>query len=374
MHAERSAGAPIAADRDAAPAPIALARRHAALGAIPRVAFTDLPTPVAALPLAGAPEGALFVKRDDLTSRVYGGNKPRKLEFVLAAARARRARRLVTTGGIGTHHGLATAIFGRRLDMATTIVVVPQPVTPHVREQVRLLRAFGAELLPARGLPAAAAQVIRAFAVATLRGERPFWVPTGGSSALGDIGYVSAAFELAEQIEAGDLPEPAEIYVPLGSGGTLSGLVLGARLAGLRARIVGVLVTDILPPSAARLARLANATLAVLRRRDPSLPAAPITAAEFTIERSQLGAGYGAPTPAAERATALARDAGLTLETTYTAKSLAAVIERLRRGAASGPILFWNTYSSAHPLAAAPAAAPAPLPHAIERWLAEGAT
>jgi len=355
----------------AEPAPsgrsFAFVRRHPALAAIPRVALTELPTPVRPLTLPGVGPGALFVKCDDRTSAVYGGNKPRKLEYVLAAARARGARRLVTTGGIGTHHGLATARFGRLLDMRTTIVVVPQPPTPHVRAQLRALLAAGAELRPARGVVAAAGQVIRAFARATARGERPFWVSTGGSSPIGTVGFVSAAFELAEQIAAGELPAPAEIHLPLGSGGTLAGLVLGARLAGLRARVVGVLVTDILPPGPRRLARLANATLALLRRHDPSLPDVRVAPSDFAIERAQLGTGYGAPTASGEAALALARGAGLALEATYTAKCLAAVLERIRSGATAGPILFWNTYSSA-PLPAS-AGSEAALPRAIQRWI-----
>lgn len=364
-NAERSASA----ERAAA---LALLRRHPALASLPRVALTALPTPVEPLALAGVAAGALWVKRDDRSSPVYGGNKPRKLEFTLAAARAHGSRRLVTTGGIGTHHGLATAIFGRALGMRTTVVVVPQPVTAHVREQLRGLQAFGAELLPAGGIAAAAAQVIRAFARATLRGEKPFWVATGGSSALADVGFVSAAFELAEQIAAGALPEPAEIYVPIGSGGTLAGLALGLRLAGLRARAVGVLVTDILPPTPARLARLANASLALLRRHDPSIAAAPMTAADFEVARAQLGAGYGAATAAGEAASALARDAGLALETTYTAKCLAELLARLADGRARTPALFWNTYNSVDYRAAAPAAPPeSELPAAIRRWLAE---
>jgi len=214
--------------------------------------------------------------------------------------------------------------------------------------------------------------VVRAFAAATLRGERPFWVPTGGSSGLADLGFVSAAFEVAEQVEVGALPEPNEIYVPIGSGGTLAGLVLGAKLARLRARVVGVLVTDILPPGPARLARLARASLAVLRRTDASVPDVAIDASDFEIARAQLGPGYGAATPAAEAATEAARRAGLALETTYTAKCLAEVLARLADGRARPPVLFWNTYNGADFWKAAPGgAAAARMPAQIERWLAE---
>jgi len=177
---------------------------------------------------------------------------------------------------------------------------------------------------------------------------------------------------MTEQIEAGVLPEPAEILLPIGTGGTFAGLVLGAKLAGLRARIVGVLVTDILPPDPARLARLARASLAVLRRHEPSLAKVELTPADFEVVRAQLGPGYGASTPAAEAAVLACRDAGLALETTYTAKCMAEVLARLAGGRARTPVLFWNTYNSVDFWKTAPVLAPAPrLPREIERWLAE---
>jgi D-cysteine desulfhydrase len=354
------------------PRELALVRRFPALRVLPRVELATLPTPVAPLRLVGLPEGALWIKRDDATSALYGGNKPRKLEFTLADAQSRGARRIVTTGGIGTHHGLATALFARTLGIATTVVVVPQPVTAHVREQLLALRAAGAALVPAEGVLGAAIQVVRALAGATLRGERPYLMPTGGSSALGDVGFVSAAFELAEQIRAGLLPEPAEILVPVGSGGTHAGLVLGAKLAGLPARVVGVLVTDILPPSPRRLARLADATLALLRRHEPSLPAVGVAAADFEVTHAQLGAGYGAPTAAGEAARVAAAAAGVVVEATYTEKCLAEAVARIRDGRARGPLLFWNTFDGHDhaALRAAADAAPALAPR-IQRWLAE---
>lgn len=349
----------------------ALLRRHPALHALPRAPFVLAPTPVGPLVLAGVPPGSCFVKRDDRSCSLYGGNKPRKLEFVLGAAAARGTRRLVTSGGIGTHHGLATAILGRSLGMATTVVCVPQPLTAHVREQLEAMLAFGAELLFARSIPAAAAQTVRALVRSALAGERPALVPTGGSSPLGNIGFVSAAFELAEQIESGVLPAPNEIYLPVGSGGSLAGLVLGARLAGLHARIIGVLVTDILPPGARRLAALARATLARLRKLDPTLPAIAIGPADFEITRAQLGAGYGAETEAGRAAAELAGDAGLELEQTYTAKCLAELLARLAEGRADPPLLFWNSYNAVDFWVHAPSRPGLEaLPDSLRAWIA----
>jgi D-cysteine desulfhydrase len=350
----------------------ALFRRYPALRALPRAPFVLAPTPVEPLALAGAPSGSCYVKRDDRSCALYGGNKPRKLEFVLGAAAARGTRRLITNGGIGTHHGLATTILGRTLGMATTVVCVPQPLTTHVREQLEAMLAFEAELRFARGVPGAAAQTARAFARSALAGERPQLIPTGGSSALGDIGFVSAAFELAEQIETGVVPAPNEIYLPIGSGGSLSGLTLGARLAGLRARIIGVLVTDILPPGPRRIVALARATLARLRRLDPTIPVRSIGQDDFEIARAQLGPGYGAETEAGQEAARLANDAGLMLEQTYTAKCMAEVLARLADGRSRPPLLFWNTYNSVDFWKQAPARPGLDgLPASLQAWIAD---
>jgi D-cysteine desulfhydrase len=298
---------------------------------------------------------ALWVKRDDRSSPLYGGNKPRKLEFLLGEAEARRARRVLTTGGIGTHHGLATTIFARECGIATTLVLVDQPVTSEVRESLRLFSCFGAEVVDARTVAGVVRKGARVLARSWLRGERPYLVATGGTSATGNLGFVSAALELAEQVREGALPEPLAVFLPVGSGGSAAGVALGLRLAGLATRVVGVLATDILPPSPARLARLARASLRRLRRADPGLPALRFEAGDFEVPRRQLGAGYGASTPEAEAALAVAEAAGLRLELTYSAKCLAEILARGRRGELPrGPVLFWHTFNGVDVKASAP--------------------
>jgi D-cysteine desulfhydrase len=349
----------------------ALLRRWPALAArLPRVALVDEPTPVAPLARLGNARGVrdLWIKRDDRTSAVYGGNKPRKLEWLLGAARAAQARGVITFGGIGTHHGLATAACARAVGMRTVLVLIPQPVTPHVRHCLLTDHALGAELHLASGVADVVRRGLVLLARARWQGEPLAVIPTGGSSALGTIGYVDAALELAEQVAAGAMPEPDAIFVPLGSGGTVAGLVLGLRLAGLRTRVVGVLVTDILPPSPRRLRALARATA---RRLAPEVTPPPLALDDFAIDRDFVGPAYGAPTEAAEAARALARELeDVALETTYTGKCLAALLAR----AAEPPwrdrtLLFWNTFSSVDP---ADALGPLPdwrtLPAAFHRF------
>ena len=335
---------------------LAMVRRYPAIHrGLRRHPLCVLPTPVAPLERLAAARGLgpLWVKRDDLTCGLYGGNKPRKLEWLLGAAQARGRRVVMTFGGIGTHHGLATAICAHDAGLRTVLVLMPQPVTPAVRHSLLLHHAFGCEMHLAESVGGIVVTATRRLLQGARRGEPPAIIPTGGTSALGAVGYVNAACELADQVRAGLLPEPAAIFVAVGSGGTLAGLQLGLRLAGLRSTVVGVLVTDILPPSPRRLASLARGALRRLRRVAPSMPDVHLGADEIVIERGFLGAGYGAVSDdglAAQRL--LADSEGLAVETTYTAKTVAAMLALAERPPYRGqPLLFWNTYSSVDPAA-----------------------
>lgn len=347
-------------------------------GRLPWVCCTRLPTPVQRLEQFGAAIGArhLWIKRDDGSGPLYGGNKPRKLEFMLGDAIARGKTAVMTFGGIGTNHGLATALYARHYGLRTLLLLVEQPVTEKVRHGLLLYHACGAEMHFAASVPAVAATAVALCARELARGHLPYVIPAGGSAPLGVLGYVNAAFELKEQIDAGAIPVPDHMFVPVGTAGTLAGLVLGCRLAGIKSRVVGVLVTDILPPTPARTARLANRAQAILRRAAPGLPSVRITADEVPIVTGFLGARYGMPTEDARALRdELARLEGIPAETTYTAKCLAAV----RALAAEPPyrdgvLLYWHTYSAVDPAATlAVSSDPRQLPRAFHRFF-EGAT
>lgn len=313
---------------------------------LPRRRFVDEPTPVEPFRLEGLPPGRFFVKRDDRCCRLYGGNKPRKLEFILGHALERGAERVVTTGAFGSHHALATSVLARSAGLKTSLVLVPEPLSDEVACTLALDAAHGAELVYAGSVARAGLATAALLSRSFLGGEAPYLIPTGGTSAHGIIGFVSAALELAEQVEAGILPAPAEIWVPVGSGGTVAGLVLGLQLAGLCTRVRGVLVTDILPPSPRRLARLANECLALLRGLAPEIPAASVEPKHFRLDSSELGPGYGVSTPAAAAALEAAAAGDLQLETTYSAKCLAGLMAANRSGELPhGPVLFWNTHN-----------------------------
>lgn len=333
------------------PEDTALFRAFPVLGQrLPVARCTQLPTRVHRLERLGRAYGIadLWIKRDDETSPLYGGNKPRKLDFLLAEALARRARSVITFGGLGTNHGLATAVFARQFGLRCILGLVHQPVTEKVRHCLLLDRAHGAELHYGETIPRLVPEMLRVYARELLRRQRPYVIATGGTSVTGVLGFVNAALELKEQIDAGAMPAPDWIFAPVGSGGTLAGLALGCKLAGLRARLAGVLVTDIVPPTPGRLARLANRAHARLRRLASGLPYVHVAAAEITIVRGYLGRTYGMPTDPARRARDEIEELeGVAAETTYTGKCLAAI-----RALASEPpyrdhrLLYWHTFSS----------------------------
>ncbi len=317
-----------------------------------RFPITDLPTPVRRLQALEQELGgrSLWVKCDDRSSPLYGGNKPRKLEYLIARALRRRHAGVITTGGTGTHHGLATTIAAREAGLRSVLVLLPQPVNEHVLESMLLMHAYGAEMHLAESVPAVARRVLGLLTGGFLSRAPLSLIPTGGTNALGTVGFVRAGLELAEQVKAGELPEPDAIFTALGTGGTAAGLIAGMRLAGLRTRVVPVLVTSILAPTGKRLSKLAAASLGQLRRAGESIPRFRFDPSEIEIERGYLGEGYGIPTSAGEEASRLAREVeGIELEPTYTAKTFAAFLDAARSGRYGDRLLFWNTFSSIDP-------------------------
>jgi len=271
----------------------------------------------------------------------WAGNKVRKLEWIIPEARRRGISTLFTVGGIGTHWGLACALYGREHGLRTVLGLVDQPVDDHVRQQLARLEASGAELhryRTPRQLKLAAPWLIARH----VRGARlPWYLPAGGSNAVGSLGYVETALEIAAQVRAGELPEPATVVTAIGSGGTAAGLALGLRMAGLRTRVFGVVVNDSFPLDAPVIARLAVRTSKLLKERGAGdLP--QIAATDLTTSESWLGRTYGDPTPASTQMVAKAAALGLELEPVYTGKSLAAVADLA--GSLDGPVLWLNTH------------------------------
>ncbi|MBC7170933.1 MAG: pyridoxal-phosphate dependent enzyme [Polyangiaceae bacterium] len=340
--------------------------RFPLLKELPRLPLVSK-TPAVPMPLLSEMTGTeLWVKRDDLTSARYGGNKVRKLEYLLGEAKNRGAKAVLTTGAFGSHHVLATAIHGAASGFAVHAVVAPQPRTEHVARNLRADLAAGATLHPVARVSAVPFEMRRVERVLRHEGLRPFVIPHGGSTPLGALGYVEAGLELAEQVDAGELPEPEVIYVALGSGGTAAGISIGLAAAGLTTRVVAVRVTGRLIANRFTVRSLVRGAMKLLRERDPRFPAVgELALRHLEIHAQSPSEGYGVSTPATRKALELAAAEGLTADETYTARAIetmmrAAEEQRFKRG------LYWHTLSSAD-LGLLLARAPVP-PRFLERY------
>ncbi len=217
----------------------------------PRLDLARTPTPFQRLERMGERLGVeIYIKRDDLTGTELTGNKVRKLEFVLADALAKGADIVLTCGGAQSNHGRATAIGATRLGLRSRLILrAPDPSNPPPPEgNILLDRLAGAEIVWITPEAYRRRSEIFDREVTALKreGHHPYVIPEGASNALGAWGYIRAAEELKKDIAS--LPrgktQPVTILHATGSGGTASGLILGARLHGLKARIAAINVCD----------------------------------------------------------------------------------------------------------------------------------
>lgn len=317
---------------------------------LPRVAFTSLPTSLERLERLEqtlASPVPLFVKRDDRCASAMGGNKVRKLEFLLARARANGAKSVITVGAAGSNHALATATLCRQIGLRCVLMLYPQVNGHAVRRNLLADLATGARICPFNDY--ADHQAHLQTLIETYRAEdrtSPYVIPAGGSAPLGVVGYVNAGMELAVQFTAQAVTAP-HIYCAMGTMGTAVGLQIGLRAAQCPARVTGVRVVPAFLASHQRAHALAAQTIELLRTADPSFP--QLSAAECTpdIDESQFGGEYARFTPAGMEAVRVARQAaGLDLDGTYTGKAFAAVLKAVRERTGDNPIVFVNTRNS----------------------------
>jgi D-cysteine desulfhydrase len=269
----------------------------------------------------------------------WGGNKVRKLEWLIPEAKRRGRTTILTVGGLGTNWGLACALYGRGHGLKTVLALIDQPVDDHVRDQQERLKRSGAEIHYTHSK----ARTIAAVPWLMAR-HRPHYLPAGGSSPIGALGATEIALELAAQVERGEAPEPSHIVTAVGSGGTAAGLLLGLALAGMKTKVVAVVVNDTLRLDSKALIRLARKSENLLRGRGAGVGGLDLSADNLLMVEDQLGAGYGHTTEAAERARAItAERAQLELDPVYTAKAMAGLLELNDGRLGTGPVLFLDT-------------------------------
>ena len=307
------------------------------LPAVPLAAAASPVQPLARLAAAlgpGCPR--LFVKRDDLLPFALGGNKVRKMEAVLAEARAAGADALITCGGVQSNHARVTAAAGAVTGLHVDLVLNgAEPATP--TGNARLDRLFGATVHYVADRSDREPAMARLADERRREGRRPFVVPLGASTPTGALGMARGAGELAT---AG--LRPTAIVVATSSGGTQAGLIAGCALFGLDAGVLGVSADDPAPV----LARTVSDLLARMADRLGARPDTLGADRAPDIDDGFVGAGYGVPTPASvEAQTIVARTEGIVLDPVYTAKAMAGLIASIRAGAfrPEDVVLFWHT-------------------------------
>lgn len=306
---------------------------------LPSIRLGAAPTPLRPLPgLIDGPAEVWLKDESGFGDGGWGGNKVRKLEWLIPEAKRRGKPTILTVGGLGTNWGLACTLYGQDHGLNTILALVDQPIDDHVREQMGRLRESGAEIHFTHTKTRTVAEVLWLMAR-----HRPYFLPAGGSNAVGTVGYVEVALELAEQVRVGEIEEPSHIVCAVGSGGTAAGLLLGLKVAGLDTKVVAVVVNDKLRLDAKALTGLARKCQRLLRKRGADLPELDLGGNLIVVE-DQLGSGYGHPTDAAGRAHDLAADrAGLDLDPVYTAKAMAGLLGLEDESPVNGPVVFVDT-------------------------------
>lgn len=313
-----------------------------ALGqSLPHLELGSGPTPVRPLPGLGDGTEVWLKDESGFGDGGWGGNKIRKLEWLLPDVRRRGRKTILTFGGLGTNWGLATALYGRDQGIQTALALIDQPRDEHVEAQLKRLASSGATIHFTRSKNRTIALAPWLIARHTKGFRPPYILPSGGSSPLGALGYVETAFEIADQVRSGDLPEPGHVVVPAGSGGTAAGLALGFALAGLRTRVVGVIVTEHLRLDDGAMRKLAGKSALLLRKRGAEFPEPRLN---IEMRTDWLGETYGTPTMESKEAAAIAKAEGLELDPVYTAKAMAGLMAKSRAGDFEDrPVLFLNT-------------------------------
>jgi D-cysteine desulfhydrase len=307
------------------------------------IQFAQLPTPVLRAPWLDTDAAQVWIKRDDVSCEIYGGGKVRKLEWALANPPFDGSDAVFSTGGIGSNHLVALALFLARLDRRLHALVFDQPYTDHVRDNLATVASLGAEFWYVRRrwqLP-----LMWARHAITRPGSRA--MTPGASTPLSCFGFVEAGLELAGQIEAGVLPKPATVFITGGTGGAAAGLAIGLAVAGVATHLQ---VVSAVEPTLFNRWFLGAKLRGVYRAlRDHGLQGPASVGARladagvtWAIDHAFVGDSYGAPTEAGRHVQALAEEHDLHFDPTYTAKCAAA----LRASPRSGPAVFWHTHAA----------------------------
>jgi len=301
----------------------------------PRIEFAHLPTKIEALPrLSAALQGPrLYVKRDDQTGLAFGGNKTRKLEYLLAEARGQEADLLITAGAVQSNHCRQTVAAASRFGFDCILVLFGDPPEPPDGNHL-LFYLLGAKIV-FTDRENVKNKLEEVYQKALKDGRKPYLIPYGGSNPTGAMGYVNAMLELTQQD-----PTPDWIIFPSSSGGTQAGMMVGGRISGYTGKILGISVDEPASALKANVAKLAADTAASLGKDWK------FTEDEVLVNDDYTGGGYAVMgEPEIEAIRLFAQKEALLLDPVYTGRAAAGLIGLIRKGFfdTSDTVLFWHT-------------------------------
>lgn len=303
---------------------------------ISRLNFAHLPTPIEELPrlsdhLAGP---RILIKRDDQTGLAFGGNKTRKLEFLVAEARDQGAQTLISGGALQSNHCRQTAAAAARFGL-DCILVLSGEMPEHASANLILDQLFGAEIVTVADRAYRDQILQETFDKAVVAGRKPYLVPYGGSSPTGALGYAFAVEEFMQQNIHADW-----FVFGTSSGGTHAGLVLGQRVFGYQGNVLGISIDESEEWLQTHVSKIASDASEKLGERIEFTPADVLANANY------CEAGYGVLTDAEREAVHLfAKYEGLLLDPVYTGRAAAGMIDLIRKGffKKDETVLFWHT-------------------------------
>ncbi len=309
---------------------------------LPRVTIAHLPTPLEEMPRLSAALGGprLFVKRDDQTGLATGGNKARKLEFLVAEAIEKGADTIITAGAVQSNHARQTAAAAARFGLRCRLVLGGESPY-HWTGNLLLDQLLGAEIHWAGEQERSQVmQLMEEMAAEEKQaGHHPYVIPYGGSNPVGATGYVAAMEELMGQLEARNLQVDRVVFAT-SSGGTQSGLLVGAKALGFPGQIEGISVSK---TSEVVKASVEELVVEITARLGLDLSFA---SEDFIVHDDYLGQGYARMGPPEQEAIRLlARTEGLLVDPVYTGRAMAGLIDLIRRGVfgRDETVLFWHT-------------------------------
>ncbi len=329
---------------------------------ISRIHFAHLPTRVEFLPRLSKHLGGvkIYIKRDDQTGLALGGNKTRKLEYLIADAQSKNANVLITAGAIQSNHCRQTAAAAAKFGFECILVLTGEGIKTKMSAEIQtlgektidpkvlslpngnllLVQLFGAKIVWAEANQRETV-LQETFSLVEKQGKHPYLIPFGGSNPIGAMGYLTGMRELMDQIEASAMPEyPNWIVFPSASGGTHAGLALGAHLFGFQGKVLGINVDEPEDVLKDRVAKLTTMTAEFIEAGHSFTPN------EILVNGHYLGKGYGVMgEPEKEAIQLFARFEGILLDPVYTGRAAAGMIDLVRYGffTADQVLLFWHT-------------------------------